>query len=82
MEEVQSPKALTIPNLPKSINSKHRKSEEDFDYENAATIWGLRKKTNRRITVTCYKSSEELKLKFLTLDEILFFLQQALYKHC
>ena len=42
VEEVQSPK--TIPNLPKSINSKHRKSEEDFDYENAAAIWGLRKK--------------------------------------
>ena len=26
------------------MNSKHRKSEEDFDYENAAAIRGLRKK--------------------------------------
>ena len=80
VEEVQSPK--TIPNLPKSMNSKHRKSEEDFDYENAAAIRGLRKKKNRRITVTCYKPSEEMKLKFASLDEILFCLQQALYKHC
>ena len=45
MEDVQSPKA--IPNLPKSINSKHRKSEEDFGYEKAAAIWGSDK--NRRI---------------------------------
>ena len=36
VEEVQSPK--TIPNLPKSINSKQWKSEEDFDYEKAAAI--------------------------------------------
>ena len=36
VEEVQSPK--TIPNIPKSINSKHWKSEEDFDYEKAAAI--------------------------------------------
>ena len=41
VEEVQSTK--TIPNLPKSINSKNRKSEEDFDYENEAAIWGLTK---------------------------------------
>ena len=41
VEEVQSTK--TIPNLPKSINSKNRKSEEDFDYENDAAIWGLTK---------------------------------------
>ena len=36
VEEVQSPKM--IPNLPKSINSKQWKSEEDFDYEKAAAI--------------------------------------------
>ena len=36
VEEVQSPKM--VPNLPKSINSKHWKSEQDFDYEKAATI--------------------------------------------
>ena len=36
VEEVQSPKM--IPNLPKSINSKHWKSEQDFDYEKAAAI--------------------------------------------
>ena len=36
VEEVQSPK--TIPNLQLSINSKHWKSEEDFDYEKAAAI--------------------------------------------
>ena len=42
VEEVQSPK--TVPNLPKSINSKLQKSEKDFDYENAAAISGLRKK--------------------------------------
>ena len=46
VEEVQSPK--TIPNLPKSINSRHRKSEEDFDYENAAAIWGFRKKNKKK----------------------------------
>jgi len=32
----QSPK--TIPNLQLSINSKHWKSEEGFDYEKAAAI--------------------------------------------
>ena len=36
VEEVQSPK--TIPNLLLSINFKHWKSEEDFDYEKAAAI--------------------------------------------
>ena len=36
VEEVQWPK--TIWNLQKSINSKHWKSEEDFDYEKAAAI--------------------------------------------
>ena len=36
VEEVQWPK--TIRNLRKSINSKHWKSEEDFDYEKAAAI--------------------------------------------
>ena len=36
VEEVQSPK--TIPNLQLSIDSKHWKSEEDFDYEKAAAI--------------------------------------------
>ena len=46
VEEVQSPK--TIPNLPKSINSKLRKSGEDFDYENAAAIWRLRKKKKKK----------------------------------
>ena len=35
-EDVQSPKM--VPNLPKSINSKQWKSEEDFDYEKAAAI--------------------------------------------
>ena len=29
---------LNDTNLPKSINSKHWKSEEDFDYEKAAAI--------------------------------------------
>ena len=43
VEEVQSPK--TIPNLQLSINSKHWKSEEDFDYEKAAAIKGVQKKT-------------------------------------
>ena len=43
VEEVQSPKM--IPNLPKSINSKQWKSEEDFDYEKAAAIKGTQKKT-------------------------------------
>ena len=36
VEEVQSPKTIT--NLQLSINSKHWKSEEDFDYEKAAAI--------------------------------------------
>ena len=36
VEEVQWPK--TTRNLRKSINSKHWKSEEDFDYEKAAAI--------------------------------------------
>ena len=36
VEEVQSPK--TIPNLQLLINSKHWKSEEDFDYEKAAAV--------------------------------------------
>ena len=36
VEDVQSPKM--VPNLPKSINSKQWKSEEDFDYEKAAAI--------------------------------------------
>ena len=36
VEQVQSPK--TIPNLQLSINSKHWKSEEDFDYDKAAAI--------------------------------------------
>ena len=44
--------------------------------------FGGSEKKNRRITVTCYKPSEEMKLKFASLDEILFCLQQALYKHC
>ena len=43
VEEVQSPK--TIPNLQLSINCKHWKSEEDFDYEKAAAIKGAQKKT-------------------------------------
>ena len=43
VEEVQSPK--TTPNLLLSINCKHWKSEEDFDYEKAAAIKGAQKKT-------------------------------------
>ena len=38
VEELQSPK--TTAHLPKSINSKHWKSEEDFDLEKAAANWG------------------------------------------
>ena len=58
MEEVQSPK--TTAHIPKSINSKHRKSE-DFDLEKAAAIWvgRVRAQKNRRKTVTCSPNEQQ-----------------------
>ena len=57
-EEVESPK--TSPNLPTSIDLKHRNNLlmisiegpelKDFDFEKAADVWGAQR--NRRITVT------------------------------
>ena len=63
--------------LPKSINSKHWKSEEDFDLEKAAANWA---RGGGGVTVTC-SPNEQQKLGF-NLYEFLFWLNQALYKHC
>ena len=44
VEEVQSPK--TTPNFLKSIDSKNRTLEEDFNFEKTAAICGAKKKKN------------------------------------